>query len=96
MIEIQSNPDKGYQEDKTGANRDDYMPCVVCGRACKTSTHKHWLHLFWSFTAVTDIEAQEIIRSEGDSGDLLYYPIGANCLKKHPELKPYVKVFRQA
>jgi hypothetical protein len=64
--------------------------CVICGKDIKDA--KYWLHLFWGLTAVTEEEAAEINRKEGDGGDMYFFPIGTDCLKRHPELKPYATV----
>lgn len=85
MIEIHMTDDRDKQVDRIKGN---YLPCVVCGRAVKQE--KYFIRVFYGATAVTDSEAKAIIERDGSGGDLLYYPIGANCLRNHPELKPYV------
>ena len=62
---------------------DCEMPCAVCGKAVRNP--KHWLRLV---NGGSDVGTA----AEGDanpSADLGYYPVGANCLRQHPELKPY-------
>jgi len=81
-IELKRNPDFG----------DKGLPdvhCAVCGKAIKNP--KQFLHLFWGDTVVTEEEAARIIATEGSGGDLLFFPVGNDCLKKHPELKPFLK-----
>lgn len=87
MLDIQQNADFDKQVSKHGYSTG--YPCVVCGRA--VNNPKHFVRLFWGYTAVTRAEAAEIIAKEGHGSDLGGYPVGANCLKKHPELLPYVK-----
>lgn len=85
-IELRRNPDFG----------DKGLPdvhCAVCGKAVKKP--KQFIHLVWGDTVVTEAEAQRIIASEGHGGDLLFFPIGDDCLKKHPELKPFIQRFSE-
>lgn len=90
MIEISKL--SGFDSDRYSKNQDqcrgDNYPCVVCGKPVKNP--KLYVRYFWGTHAVTDQEAEEIIAKEGNGGDMCLYPIGAACLKKHPELKPYV------
>lgn len=79
------NWDKNYSAKNTKTGE----PCAVCGK--RIAEPKHYVRLFWGTTAVTEAEAQEIIAREGEGGDLLYYPVGSDCLKRQPELKPYVE-----
>lgn len=65
--------------------------CIVCGKLIKDVNRKHSVRVFWGVTAVTEAEANEIIAKEGYGGDLSYYPVGSDCLRKQPELKPYVE-----
>ncbi len=63
--------------------KGDTLPCVVCGRACKNPV---WmLHLWGGNDAVTEDEASTL----NPNADMGMYPVGSDCLRKHPELKPY-------
>jgi hypothetical protein len=83
MVEIPYNPNRIKNQEQR-ENKDAY-PCIVCGKAAGKSP--------WMVRVVnggTDIGTDE----EGDadpSSDLGYYPIGTDCLRKHPEVKPYAK-----
>lgn len=82
------------QSPNWNANRERFQkpnadPCIVCGKAC--AKPRYFVRLFWGATAVTQVEAEQIIAREGEGGDLLYYPVGSDCLRQHPELKPYVE-----
>lgn len=80
MIQIPDNPRYTANSERcTG----DQMPCVVCG---KPITVWRW--------AVRLVDGGTMIGTDEDAvadpeGDLGYYPIGSDCLKKHPEIKPY-------
>lgn len=59
-------------------------PCVICG---KPLYHPRYLvHIFSGDVAVTEAEADEL----GPGGDLGMYPVGTDCLRRHPELRDYV------
>ncbi len=59
--------------------------CVVCGRNVNP-VQARWLHLHeGGLTAVTEEEA-EILNPAADMG---MYPIGRDCLRSQPALKPY-------
>lgn len=75
---------------KNQERQNDMSPgCAVCGKLVKSP--KHHIRYFWGSHAVTNTEANEIIAREGYGGDMGLYAIGTDCLKKHPELKPYVE-----
>jgi hypothetical protein len=88
MIEISVHPDHSKNSSHSVTNTT--MPCVVCGKATKTDKARHiHLHLGGSH-AVTEREADDLNESGRDNEDMGAYPIGNCCLRKHPELKPYV------
>lgn len=62
-------------------------PCCVCGkpvkRPFKLAVHEH----NGGGYIVTEEEAAALARN----ADLGLQPIGSDCLRKHPELKPYVQ-----
>lgn len=89
MIEIPVSPQHNSNAEKSGV----FCPCVVCGKAV-TSANPWMLRLFWGTTAVTESEARQIIAEQGEGGDLGMYPIGAECLRRNPALRPYA--IRQA
>lgn len=67
-------------------------PCTMCGRPIKAKYPK-MLHLYnGGSLIVTTEEAQEFNRTgeySGGSGDMGAFPIGPECLKNYPQLKPY-------
>ncbi len=72
--------------DENGGCSDEHLPCIVCNRTVKHP--RHWLH-------VVDGGASAVHPSfepyDGGTGDLYMYPVGADCLRQHPELKPYTQ-----
>jgi len=88
MLEVIRNDN--YTQMMEATNHKGGDPCIICGRACPDP--KHRVRFFWGSHVVTHEEAAEIIEEDGDDrGDLNYYPIGSDCLRKHPEYKPYVE-----
>ena len=63
----------------------DETPCIICGKGVK-NPWRYTVHLFYGNTLVTADEAQSL----DESGDLGAWPIGDDCLKKHPEVAPYL------
>lgn len=88
MIEIPYTDD--YKKNIERHNFGDSLPCIVCGRPIKAE-RPAMLRIFWGSHIVTDAEAEQIIAEEGGGGDLCYYPIGPDCLRKNPQVAPYVK-----
>lgn len=88
MIEIPYPADYTKNLERHGMRKA--LPCIVCDRATK-AVSPAMLRIFWGTHIVTDEEASQIIATKG--GDLCSYPIGPDCLRRHPEIKPYVKHF---
>jgi hypothetical protein len=65
------------------------QPCIICGRAVRNKKYTVWEHC-GGWTVVTRAEGERLNASGREGEDLGNYPIGADCLRKHPELKPYV------
>lgn len=82
MIEI---PDHPNYHDNAEKCEGDEQPCVVCGKPV-TGDNVAYVHVVGGggYLALPDDEFDE-------AGDCGAYPIGAGCLKKHPELKPYAQ-----
>lgn len=93
MIEIPYTKDHTRNQERCDWTK--YLPCIVCGRAVKAA-RPAMLRIFWGTHIVMDAEAEQIIANEGSGGDLYYYPIGPDCLRNHPEIKPYVTHFPTA
>lgn len=84
MVDVDRNPDCHEQEHRTRRAVGDgaYDPCWICGRVVRNP--KHWLHIHeGGAVAVTEAVAATL----DPNADMGCYPIGTDCLKKHPELK---------
>lgn len=81
MFEIPRHPNYHKNQCKAPENTS---PCICCGKPVKNA--KYWVATWDGYYAVTQDEVGELDPA-GDSGG---FPIGADCLRKHPELKPYV------
>jgi hypothetical protein len=65
-------------------------PCVVCGVHVRSP--KWELHMI-SGGGVALHPADEALFAADEAasgGDMGFYPIGADCLRQHPELRPFV------
>lgn len=70
---------------------DNEIRCVVCYQPVKTEDHPLWLWVHdGGAAAVTADEGKRLNADGGEGADLGLQPIGRACLKKHPELKPYL------
>ena len=64
-------------------------PCILCGSPCPNPKYYVWEHCGGG-VVVTPEEGGRL-NANGESGaDLGMQPIGDDCLRKHPELKPYL------
>ncbi len=70
---------------------DGEMPCAVCRSPVNVDGHQLWLwvHLGGNH-AVTAAEGERLNAAGHSGADLGRQPIGPNCLKKYPQLKPFV------
>lgn len=96
MIQVVRGPHYKFNE----ANAGDKLPCIICGKAAETS--KTWVHLNIDTEALLPgPESDNAVIAENQLSDyfvdginitpsLGFWPIGSDCLKQHPELKPYV------
>lgn len=72
----------------------DHWPCAICGRAVDTSRPRTaWIHVHnGGASIVTDAEAKALNDAGEESADMSWYPVGPECMKRHPELKPYAAI----
>lgn len=82
MIDLYPLRSKDYARN---AERCKGIPCVICGRHAPRTPYYVHLHRGGA-TVVTEAEAATL----GEAGDMGAYPIGVDCLAKHPEIGPYV------
>lgn len=61
-------------------------PCVVCG--LPVARPRFYVHMIegGGVALHPDFEATWV----ADGGDMGLYPVGPECLRRHPELKPYL------
>jgi hypothetical protein len=85
MINVPHHPN--YHKNSDGMP-GECLPCVVCGKPIKMDTARYTVHLHdGGSVLVTEAEAATM----DPSADLGCYPIGADCLRRHPELRSYVQ-----
>lgn len=87
MITIPYHKDFQKNQEKAG----DLLPCVVCGRGIKAKNPR-MVHVHdGGASIVTEDEAAKL----NPNADMCFFPIGPCCLRKHPELKPYIQRLTQ-
>lgn len=90
-VEIERSPNF----DRNQKHADGELPhCYLCGKSIEHP--QHWIHIFWGWTVVSEVEAEQLIAAGNEPGDMYFFPIGAECLRKRPELKPYTQHFEEA
>ena len=65
-------------------------PCVVCGRPIVEGREAGRLYVHAGGTAVVTEEEYDIMETVESGAGLGGWPIGRDCLRKHPELRPYL------
>ncbi|HEY5003439.1 MAG TPA: hypothetical protein VII61_09825 [Ktedonobacteraceae bacterium] len=86
MIQIPFHP--RYTENMERHGMRNSLPCVICGKEVTAKNHKEVI--MWSGMYL--VTAQEVEEKGGiEHGAYMgNYPIGPDCLRQHPEIKPYV------
>lgn len=79
MIEIPTSPN--FREPQ----QSGHGPCIVCGRAVKSKRPSFVFVHCGGTHAVTEDEADNL----DPRASLGFQPIGPECLRRFPELKPY-------
>lgn len=90
MVEIPWTDDYDTNVERTNAHGRGFAPCIVCGRAVNVNS-RHWevrVHHGGSHI-VSEAEAERLNAEGHESSDLGCYPIGPDCLKKNPDIKPF-------
>lgn len=87
MLAIPTRPmPKGLQR---SANKGGFSPCVVCGCGVNTeSKTAKMLHVHMG--GGTEVEAESLNAGDWRGGDLGMQYVGPDCLRRYPELRPYV------
>lgn len=92
MLIIPDNPNRSKNEERFPC-KDGQQPCIICGRPCNMDTAAVVLLAdcqkvgdSFGLAACTPEEFRQT-----EPGCRLYcYPIGPDCLKAFPALKPYI------
>jgi hypothetical protein len=88
MILVPYSPDRQRNE-RRSRPKPYHVPCLLCGRPVHPE-RAPWVHLHQGGASlVTEAEAQQLNASGEEGGDMLFFPIGPECWRKHPELHPY-------
>lgn len=85
MNEIQIPKSPQYDQNNKKC-KGIYYPCVVCGKEVRKPKY-----MIECVHGGCDVAAMPDTADTSDGGYMGLYPIGFDCLKNHPELKPYVK-----
>lgn len=84
MIKIDRLIPPNYHKNMEKAG--DAPTCVICGRGI-TSANPRMVHVHCGgWTLVTEDEATHL----DPAADMGLFPIGPECLRRHPEIRPYV------
>jgi len=70
---------------------DDEAPCAVCDKPLNVTKHKLfvWVHEGGA-SVVTEAEGKELNAAGRKGADMGLQPVGRDCLRKNPQLAPYV------
>ena len=82
MITIPKSKSFDANERKYGQN--DGSACIVCSKPVAAPTT--WVRIYAGSYICTAAEAEA--NPDADTG---YYPVGPECLHKHPQMKEYVR-----
>lgn len=86
MIPIPRSPN--YHRNKSRPLRGkqrDALPCAICGLPVVNVRYEVHVHNGGG-SLVTDEEAAGM----DPAGDLGFHPVGTDCVRAHPELRPYL------
>lgn len=81
MLTIPKSPKHNANMDRAG----ELEPCIVCGKGIKNLNKAKWLNTVFGSEAITPAEAAQFTPGELSGA----FPIGPDCLRRHPELRPY-------
>ena len=88
MIDIPRSPVKDRNERIYGDNAGG--ACIVCSKPINTDRHKLWVRILYGCYICTAAEAEKE-EAESPGSDTGYYPVGKECIKRFPQIKPYVE-----
>lgn len=86
MLEIQTT--RNFHRNMENAG--DLHPCAICGKGVRNP--RYWVHIWYGNAAVTEEEAAALrLQEDRGDGDTGMYPIGPDCLRRHPEYRKYIQ-----
>lgn len=80
VIVIPRTADYSRNAERAGDN----LPCAICGKVVKLTAPHYMVRTYLGGCLASDAVADA--NPSADSG---YYPVGANCWRKHPEIHRY-------
>ena len=84
MLDLRPLTPKDYHKNLSKAG---VLPtCAICGRGIK-ATNPRYVHIHNGGRAVVTDEEASTLDPVADMG---VFPIGPECLRKHPEVRPYL------
>lgn len=83
---MQALPPRTKNYHKNMSKAGDLPTCIICGRGIKVESPAAVRVHAGGAAVVTEEETAQM----NASADLGVYPIGTDCLRRHPELKTYV------
>ena len=66
---------------------DSVGPCIVCGKLIK-APGKYFVHMMDGGDSICTADEDDKVDPGGDLG---FQPIGTDCLRRYPELRPFVR-----
>ena len=81
------NWSKNYAEYEKSTDPDK-VPCVFCGKPLNGKSARYWLHDIGGGGGLYLHPGDEHLYVT-DGADMGTYPIGEDCLRRRPELKPF-------
>ena len=86
MIELPRSVNYGVNQDRYPCRGNQYE-CIVCGKPVNVPA-KSIVRVHDGGSAVVTNEEAETLDANADLG---MHPVGQDCLRRHPELKPYIE-----
>ena len=78
-------PDR-FVKNRERTGNGDLPMCIVCGKGVKNV--RHTLHVINGGHTALHPDDESLYVSDG--GDMYHFPVGPDCLRRHPELREYV------
>lgn len=90
MINIPFSENYGQNVNKYNAYSEGYELCAVCGRGIREEKVKYRVHVWRGSKLLLEEELSAMSPEDKDGSYMGEYALGRDCLKRHPELKPYL------